>query len=45
MVSHARKHASAVIFMRNKNSFESVVMSTLVDHKKTFRELRKYVEW
>ena len=43
LLNHARRHASAGSNMSNPNPFEPVVMSILVEHEKTIRELRKDV--
>jgi len=43
-MNHARRHAAAGSNMSNPNPFEPVVMSILVEHEKTIRELREHVE-
>jgi len=43
LINHARKHAAAGGNMPNPNPFEPVVMSILVEHEKTIRQLRKQV--
>jgi len=43
LMNHARRHAAAGSNMSNPNPFEPVVMSILVEHEKTLRELRENV--
>jgi hypothetical protein len=44
LLNHARQHAAAGSNMSNPNPFEPVVMSILVEHEKTLRELKEHVE-
>jgi hypothetical protein len=44
LMNHARRHATAGSNIINPNPFEPVVMSILVEHEKTLRKLREYVE-
>jgi hypothetical protein len=44
LINHARKHAAAGSNISNPNPFEPIVMSILVEHEKTLRKLREYVE-
>ena len=44
LMNHARRHAAAGGNISNPNPFEPIVMSILVEHEKTLRKLREYVE-
>jgi hypothetical protein len=44
IINHARRHAAAGSNMSSPNPFEPIVMSVLVEHEKTIRKLREYVE-
>jgi hypothetical protein len=44
LINHARQHAAAGGNISNPNPFEPIVMSILVEHEKTLRKLREYVE-
>ena len=44
LMNHVRRHATAGSNISNPNPFEPVVMSILVEHEKTLRKLREYVE-
>jgi hypothetical protein len=44
LLNHARRHAAAGTNISNPNPFEPIVMSILIEHEKTLRDLRNHVE-
>ena len=41
LLNHARRHAAAGTNIVTANPFEPIVMSILVEHEKTIRELKE----
>ena len=44
LMNHARRHASAGHNFPRPNPFEPIVMSILVEHEKTLRNLKKNIQ-
>lgn len=44
LLNHARRHAAAGHNFPHPHPFEPIVMSILVEHEKTLRDLRKHEE-
>ena len=44
LLSHARRHSVAGIKMDNPNPFEPIVMSILIEHENTVRNLKEKLD-